>query len=187
MYKSNVQAQPHIVLTLIACFKKYHHISRLGCPDSFSHLTHTWVVQDRQKFLFSCHSSQTSPSNISTAKPFSVFSFPYYIPMWTLFIMNRLHSPLSYVWYFTESYGTSTSARKVRMSDWIQNHWFILIMQTYLWKHKEQTVRHLLNYLSTTTTLTSLWDISSNIILAQTGWFSSQTKKEKKNIYFFLH
>lgn len=96
----------------------------------FVSLNHTWVVTNGQKFLFFCHSSQTSPSKTSTAEPFSVFSFPYHIPMWTLSIMNRLHSPLSYVWYFAEGYGTSTSARKVSESDPKQNSYIILKMHT---------------------------------------------------------
>lgn len=115
------------------------------------------MVTNGQKFLFFCHSSQTSPSKTSTAKPFSVFSFSYHIPMWTLSVMNRSHSPLSYVWYFADGYGTSTSARKVSKSDPKQKSYIILKMHT-VWNppHSSKNTScsafdpfwHLLHYLS---------------------------------------
>lgn len=81
------------------------------------------LVTNGQKSLTLCHPAESSPSNASRAEPFSVFGYAYHIPMWPLFMMNRLHSLLSYVWYFTEGYRTSTSARKVSKSDWKQLHY----------------------------------------------------------------
>lgn len=69
------QMQTQILKQRTTYFDKHKSMSGHSSQGYF--LFHPHLVTNGQKSLFSCHSSQTLPSNTSTAKPFSVFGFPY--------------------------------------------------------------------------------------------------------------